>query len=291
MSTSLVTIVLSTYNGERYIRESIDSCLSQTYGNFELIVVNDGSTDRTSEILAGYSDPRIRVIQHETNKKLPAALNTGFRASRGEYLTLTSDDNRYAPNALSVLVEALQSRPQVGLVYSGYRLIDEHGNFIRNVLAEPPELLNRKCVVGASFLFRRQVYQVIGDFNEELFGIEDYEYWLRIAQRFRIEAIDDILYDYRVHPASLTSRDTLAQRAQALDRVQTIFFGADPNRFKRYLGELYMARAFEDYLRGQFSSVPMLVLRALVRKPDFVSNRGVWSIFFRSLLKRVRFAM
>lgn len=95
-----VSIVLPTYNGARYLRQSIDSCLGQTYRNLELIVVDDASTDTTPEIIRSYQDPRIRVIRHEKSKMLPESLNTGFRAVSGDYLTWTSDDNYYVPEAI-----------------------------------------------------------------------------------------------------------------------------------------------------------------------------------------------
>src|SRR6266508_190816 len=113
-----VSIVLPTYNGSRYLEESIDSCLKQTFEDIELIIVDDCSTDDTPQIVARYRDPRLRVIRHETNRKLPAALNTGFAASKGTYLTWTSDDNRYAPNAIEVMMQALETSPEIGLVYA-----------------------------------------------------------------------------------------------------------------------------------------------------------------------------
>jgi glycosyltransferase involved in cell wall biosynthesis len=96
----LVSIVLPTYNGSRYIQQSIDSCLNQTYSNIELIIVDDGSTDCTEQIINSYTDNRIRYIQHQKNAGLPTALNTGVAHATGDYLTWTSDDNFYAPQAI-----------------------------------------------------------------------------------------------------------------------------------------------------------------------------------------------
>src|SRR5687768_16352258 len=102
----LVSIVLPTYNGCRYLCESIDSCRKQTYPHWELILVDDCSTDDTPRIMAEAvrSDARIRSVRHETNKKLPSGLNTGFRLAKGDYLTWTSDDNCYRPEALAEMV-------------------------------------------------------------------------------------------------------------------------------------------------------------------------------------------
>ena len=108
-----VSIVLPTYNGEKFIRESIDSILYQTFTDWELIIVNDCSTDGTPNIVNRYaaSDSRIRVIHNKENQKLPESLNIGFREARGEYLTWTSDDNMYLPSALEKMIIIIYQLP------------------------------------------------------------------------------------------------------------------------------------------------------------------------------------
>jgi len=128
----LVSIVLPTYNGARYLRESIDSCLRQTYDNLELIIVNDGSTDETEEIVLSYDDPRIVYAKHHPNAGLPRSLNVGFALAKGDYLAWTSDDNYYADNAIEVMVRKLQEwEPRVSMVYCDSYIIDEAGQILR----------------------------------------------------------------------------------------------------------------------------------------------------------------
>src|SRR3990170_3452478 len=105
-----VSIVLPTYNGEKYIRQSIDSCLNQTHENIELIIVDDCSIDNTPEIIKSYKDSRVKSLRHDQNKFLPHALNTGFSNATGEYLTWTSDDNYYAKEAIEKMVSFLKNR-------------------------------------------------------------------------------------------------------------------------------------------------------------------------------------
>src|SRR4051794_6743497 len=102
----LASIVLPTYNGSKYLASAIESCLAQTYRNFELILVDDCSKDATPEIIANYAarDSRVRSIRHETNQHLPGGLNTGHKAARGEFLTWTSDDNLLRPDFLAEMV-------------------------------------------------------------------------------------------------------------------------------------------------------------------------------------------
>ena len=110
--TKLVSIILPTYNGEKYIKDSIESCLCQTYRNIELIIVNDCSTDGTLDLIKKYAakDRRVRIIENQKNLKLPASLNEGFKASSGDLLTWTSDDNMFRENAIERMVDMLSEK-------------------------------------------------------------------------------------------------------------------------------------------------------------------------------------
>jgi glycosyltransferase involved in cell wall biosynthesis len=219
----LVSIVLPTYNGARYITEAIRSCLDQTYSHWELIVVDDASTDETSELVADLTarDSRVQLIRHTENKKLPAALNTGFAQARGQYLTWTSDDNLYRPHALDAMVDYLTRHPEVGIVYTDYSIIDEMGTVLRQVRVTNPNRLTDKACVGVCFMYRRAVYDTIGGYDEALFLVEDYDYWLRASTRFRLQPLHRDLYLYRRHGSSLTDSRTeqvMGLREQILAR-------------------------------------------------------------------------
>ncbi|MBI4644114.1 MAG: glycosyltransferase, partial [Deltaproteobacteria bacterium] len=186
MEKPLISIVLPVYNGSRYLAESIDSCLAQTYENWELIIVDDCSTDSTPDIIAHYVglDRRIRSVRHEVNRKLPGALNTGFAQARGEYLTWTSDDNRFRPETLAELLAFLEAHPEVDFVYADFSLIDSQGQWLLRVTVKDPEALAYTNCVGPCFLYRRRVREQVGDFSAAYTGVEDYEYWLRTALAF-----------------------------------------------------------------------------------------------------------
>jgi glycosyltransferase involved in cell wall biosynthesis len=203
----LVSIVLPTFNGERHLRESLDSCLEQTHAPLEVVVVDDCSTDSTPRIVevAAARDPRVRAFRHATNRRLPAALNTGFREARGRYLTWTSDDNRYEPTAIATMVAFLEMHPDVGMVCCDMRLVGESGEEQRLFEARP-DLLDTQNRVGACFLYRREVAAAVGEYRTRFALVEDYDYWLRVAKRFRIAPLSEPLYRYRLHPESLTSR-------------------------------------------------------------------------------------
>lgn len=203
----LVSIVLPTYNGARYLRESLDSCLRQTYDNLELIIVNDGSTDETEEIVLSYDDPRIVYAKHHPNAGLPRSLNVGFALARGDYLTWTCDDNWYADDAIGIMVEELRRRePRVQFVYCDWYVTDPNGKIIGTGAAEPPSRLREHNGVGASFLYTRRVAEAVGPYNPQAFLAEDYEYWLRVFYRFRMMPVHQRLYYCRRHENTLTSR-------------------------------------------------------------------------------------
>lgn len=203
----MISIVLPVYNGERYLEEALKSVIRQTYVNFELIVVDDCSTDRTSDIVKNYmeKDERIRYIRNVVNLKLPKTLNIGFANASGYYLTWTSDDNRYKENALEVMAKYLDDHIDVDMVYANYSEIDLEGNVTRKRYLESPEGIVYKNVVGACFLYRCEVAKAVGEYDTNLFLAEDYDYWIRISKVGKIAHIIDDLYFYRKHEASLTS--------------------------------------------------------------------------------------
>ena len=202
-----VSIVMPVFNGERYLSDAVSSILEQTHKDFELIVVNDGSTDGTRGILEGFGDPRMRVL-HQENEGLPAALNRGFAEATGELLTWVSSDNTCEKVFLSTLRAALDAHPEVGFASSRFALVDAEGHFLR--LSRPQDLsyagVLTKDFELASFLYRRDCIQAIGEYDTSLLGAEDWDMWLRILQKFRAVYVADVLQNYRLHGRSMTAK-------------------------------------------------------------------------------------
>lgn len=204
----LISIVLPVYNGAKYLRESIESVIAQTYPNWELLIVDDCSKDETPSIAQEYArkDERIRYYRNEENLRLPRNLNKGFSLTRGDYLTWTSDDNRYRPEALERMHDAL-THTSAQFVYCSMDVIDENDNLIETYLVNPgsTKRLVGFNTVGACFLYTRKAYEAVGDYDHEMILVEDYDYWQRIAMRFETVTIGQVLYDYRRHGGALTS--------------------------------------------------------------------------------------
>lgn len=208
MTDDLISIVLPVHNGARYLASAIESCLAQTWRNLELIVVDDASTDETPGIAADYAalDPRVRVITHSKNVRLPEALNSGFGVASGAFFTWTSDDNRYRPEALAVMHDYLAAHPEVGLVYADCTYMDDEGREIWKRRVPEWSSAIETNPVGACFLYRREVHDRVGKYDRTMFLSEDYDYWLRISKYYPIHALHQDLYWYRNHADSLTSR-------------------------------------------------------------------------------------
>ncbi|MSP11784.1 MAG: glycosyltransferase [Chloroflexi bacterium] len=242
-TNSLVSIVLATYNGSRYLDESIQSCISQTYPDWELIIVDDASTDDTPAIIARWQsqDNRIRSIRHTSNQKQPAALNTGFAQARGAYLTWTSDDNAFRPQALQQMVAILEAHADISFTYTAHTLIDAAGTPIGLVPPDPYECLVFYCCIGPCFLYRRTVYEKIGDYtvDPDLVYVVDYDYWLRAAVHFRFQPIQDDLYLFRVHASSQSSlhaaRITISSVYALLRHLPEIRWVTQADRARAYL--------------------------------------------------------
>ena len=206
MGETGISVVLPVYNGQHYLSEAVASITAQTFAEWELIIVDDASTDMTPEMVSALcaTDPRIRCIRHASNKRLPAALNTGFAAARNEFLTWTSCDNAYRADAFQEMVSLLSDDRFIDLVYSDYSTIDEDGKVTGcGEVLPPDELAFRNCI-GACFLFRRQVYKQLKGYDEARFLTEDYDFWLRAAAQFTLKPLHKDLYLYRHHGGSLT---------------------------------------------------------------------------------------
>jgi glycosyltransferase involved in cell wall biosynthesis len=280
----LISVVLPSRNGLRYLDEAIESWQSQSYPRWELILVDDGSTDGTRACAEAWCarDARIRVLGHEVGRGLPAALNAGFARAHGDYLTWTSDDNVARPHTLAALAACLDEHPDVGLVYSDYTIIDEHGVPTGRVSVGPPWELARRNCVGPSFLYRREVMARVGGYAEDCVLAEDYDFWLRAGTLFQIHPYHHDLYGYRVHPRSLTARHARSV-ARASDRVLARHLARLPWLERRERAATYMALAVRASRRGDAVFAARLALAASRESPTSAT-----SFVLRRIARRAR---
>ena len=204
---SLVSIIIPVFNGEAFLEDALKSCINQSYENIEIIIVNDCSSDKSLSIAEKFrqNDKRIKIISNKVNLKLPISLNVGHIASKGKYLTWTSDDNILNFNMIESLVEALETTKS-DLVFSNYDVIESNGEYRRTHNFGPVASLPFGSCIGASFLYKKNVFEELGGYDENLFLLEDYDFWLRASLKFKFFHLRTSLYKYRVHNANLTSQ-------------------------------------------------------------------------------------
>jgi glycosyltransferase involved in cell wall biosynthesis len=213
---SLVSIVIPAYNHAPYVAETIDSVLRQTYQNWELIIIDDGSTDATPEIIQRYSDPRIRAYRQE-NRGLSATLNRGIELARGQYFAFLPSDDIYEPDKLAVQVPVLEENPTVGVVFSWQTVIDTEGKLSTEQHVQEwftvsfetkeeifPALFERDFLSTPTHLLRMECFARVGRFDESLVTAQDYDLWLRILQYYDMRLLKRPLVKMRWHEHNQT---------------------------------------------------------------------------------------
>lgn len=215
-----VSIITPYYNGGRFIEKAVESLISQSYSDIEILIVNDASPDNPFELLGNLkkNDVRIRILHHSENKGIAAARNTAIRNSTGSYIALLDQDDIWLPDKLQVQMEFIKSKPDVGLVFSNYFRIDEAGTITgqgekcNTIVADKIEgtlssLFMKNRITACSVIFKRECIDTVGMFDESLKGgTDDYDMWLRIAGQYRVGYIDKPLVKRRSHGENTSGR-------------------------------------------------------------------------------------
>jgi glycosyltransferase involved in cell wall biosynthesis len=213
-----VSVVIPTYNREKLVSEAIQSVLRQTYTNFELIVVDDGSTDNTKVVVDSYKDPRIRY-EYQENRGVSAARNNGINVSTGDYIAFLDSDDLYLEAALEKSVNSLESHKQVGFSYGQRYNMRENGEVVYRIRKSPfhssstvidsieqvRELITASPTVTSAPTIRRSCFEKIGGFNEDLWFAEDYHFYVRLSKRYPSFYIAEPLMYRRCHRNQFSS--------------------------------------------------------------------------------------
>lgn len=231
---SVVSVIIPVYNGEKYLTEALESVLAQTYTNYEIIAVDDGSTDGSSTILAGYAD-RIKVIRQE-NRDVCAARNTGVRAAQGDYIAFLDQDDLWLPQKLAQQLRVFSAHPDADVVFTnlikftdagGQRVArDKHRRCMKLTDENTFKMLALKNLLMPSAVMARKTSLIkAGLFDESFKTCGDYQLWLRMAgQRMKFRYIPKPLTKYR-HHAQNTARHTALMHSDRIKAVQTAFNG------------------------------------------------------------------
>jgi len=227
-SLPLVTVIIPVYNGTNYLREAIDCVLSQTYANYELIVVDDGSSDQTWAIIESFGS-KLRGI-HKENGGVASALNCGIRHARGAYIAWLSHDDLFLPEKLEHQINFLTKFNQYRACYTDYYIMDTKGNPLREV--ETPwyprekairNLFGNMYINGSTMLIERTCIDQVGFFSEELKYTQDAEMWLRLIRQYDVGRLPEKLVKQRTHPGQGSVSLRTAQREETKNLFEKIF--------------------------------------------------------------------
>jgi glycosyltransferase involved in cell wall biosynthesis len=282
-----VTAIVPVYNGAATIAEAIDSALAQSYRDLEVIVVNDGSTDATAEVLRRY-DGRIKVIDRQ-NGGIAAARNTGVAATQGEYLAFLDCDDIWAPAMVERTVAALDERRDYVLAYTNCAVIDSDGHDLRSALVGAgvdhaptlEEMLSRLWpIMPSAVIMRRSTFDACGGFSEEFrsYGFEDVIFWLRVREQGAFHYLPECLVKWRfsLFPRPLKTRWRKPEACIIFDRILRERYGVSSDRLlaararanRSILGYIGL-RALRD---GNRASAREAFRRALQMKPTRVKS-------------------
>jgi glycosyltransferase involved in cell wall biosynthesis len=231
VSDPLVSIITPVYNGEQFLLEAIESALAQTYQNFELLIVNDGSTDNSKAIITNYlNNTKIRYFEQQ-NAGVAAARNLALRNANGKYIGFLDQDDLWLPDKLSTQIRFLETNPEIAFVHSRQSYIQADGTPIADYAKDWVSDLHGKCFIELfkrnriavlTVLLRKDVIDEIGFFNETVSRVDDYELWLRICSKYPIGFQDEKLALYRCHDTN-ASHDHFKMEQAELTALETFY--------------------------------------------------------------------
>ena len=206
----LITVYITNFNYGKFIKQAIESVLMQTEQSFELIIIDDGSTDNSKEIIEKYKDLKNIRIVYQKNKGLNVTNNIALRAARGKYIVRLDADDYFSPNALELLLEKLESDSMLGMVFPDYFLVDTQGEVLerqkRHDFDNEVKLFDQ-AAHGACTMIRVQFLREIGGYDESFSCQDGYELWVKFTSKFKVSNINEPLFYYRKHGKNLTSNE------------------------------------------------------------------------------------
>jgi len=287
----LVSVIVPTYNRSDFVAEAVQSVLNQTYENIETIVVDDGSTDNTREVLEKYQDKINYIYQQRSGRS--KARNEGFRHSRGDYIAFLDSDDLWFPTKIEKQVEVLSTKADVGLVYVGVQLVDAKGNPCeanlswdtptRRVLYE--DLMTHNVITGSlsSIMVLRECLDRVGLFDESMIACEDLDLYRRIARHYEFHKIDLPLVKVRIHGDNTQGR--LMTMAKGWEKTISKISRDTPHEFEYYKNEAIIKNLFQIaslYKQdGRLYRFLVFCIKSIFDRPNWILTYS----FLRDLVK------
>ncbi len=288
----LISVVIPVYNGEKTIKETIESVLNQTFKDFELIVINDGSKDATQEIVEGIQDSRIKLFSYP-NAGQAASRNRGFSHAVGEFIAFLDADDLWTPDKLEAQLKALQESPQAAVAYSWTNYINESSQFLRqgSYVSATGDVFKNLLVVnflenGSNPLIRANALAEVGDFDGSVTPAEDWDMWLRLAIRYPFVAVPSAQILYRVS-ASSSSANVFRLEAGCLPAIERAFSQAPSLGYLKptCLANIYKYLTFKalEGLPGRRTAIVAVkfLWNAVRNDPSLLRRRIIWKVLLK----------
>ena len=284
----LISIITPTYNRAALLKRAITSVLSQTYGNFEMIIADDCSTDNTGQVVASFNDSRIKYIKLDSNKGPAGARNIAIKSSDGEYITLLDSDDEYLPDKLEIQIKKFQSMPMdTGVVYCGYFIVYGsdaiHGKVTPSFKGDIFNILLRhNCMGSPTPIIRKECFNTCGLFDESLPSYDDWDMWIRIAEEFKFDFVDEPLAKVYTHgEQTSTNIDTTIKMRELLFEKYKSAIIKDPETASLLLQRL----GFLYFLKNNTFMSLRYYLRSIMFRPTDAQN---YITLITSLISKTR---
>ncbi len=298
-----VSIIMPVLNGERFIGEAIRSILAQTYANYELIVVDDGSRDRTPEIARSFAGAlSLQYVRHDSPWGIARSMNDGVRHATGGLIAFLDHDDSWMPEFLSTQAKYLEEHPEAGMVHCDFQTIDVDGRILEESVAvcrsrkRPsghvfPNLFMDSFIVGNSVLIRKECFERLGMFDESLrWG--DYHMWMRIARHYQVHYVPNVLTKYRQHSTQSTrssspirpDEDSVALMAikKIMEMYPEIRAELGEKTISRRMATLYYDLAYTWFAKEEMSHAHWCATRAIRLWP---TNPRIQRMYIASMLR------
>jgi len=295
MATPRVSVIIPAYNAATYLPHAMESVMRQTFADWEIVLVDDGSTDHTAAVCQEYQSKlqRLQYI-HQPNRGISAARNTALQAARGEFIALLDADDVWLPQRLERGVKVLDSEPETGLVHARVARIDGNGVVLGQLKVEPKHLSGRIArniytrrahIICPTAMFRRTCLETIGLFDEALRTTEDRDLWFRIARRWRVAYIDEVLAYYRLSPLSVT-KDLNGLLNGQIQFVSKHYQSGACTRMEQLeaLGNIYRELGDSMFREGKLTPAIVNYLRAVRYYPLSIPNTYM---LFRAMMEPI----
>jgi glycosyltransferase involved in cell wall biosynthesis len=215
-----ITVLMSVFNGQKYLKEAIDSILSQTFRDFEFLIVNDGSNDLSEEIIKSYNDPRIKYVSNDVNRGLPFSLNRGIELAKGEFIARMDCDDESLPERLEKQLAFMEDNPEVVACGTWIKSIGDSTGYVNKFLSDPDEikanLLFNTSLAHPSVIMRKSTLLESGlRYNAEHLHFEDYALWVELSKVGKLSNIPEALLLYRLHGESVSHQHGHEQKSGA----------------------------------------------------------------------------